>query len=195
MAFNLVQVYRKSFGLFAANGVLFNHESPRRGETFVTRKVTRAVGRIKAGLQKELRLGNLGAQRDWGHARDYVEAMWLMLQYKEPRDWTVATGSAMPVSEWVRLSFKRAGLNMDDHVRQDDRYMRPNELHFLCGGYAETKALLGWEPKTSTYDLLNEMVDHDVRLAMAERAYDAAQIANAPILQPLPANNNASASR
>src|SRR5215218_8693172 len=139
--------YREAYGMFTANGILFNHESPRRGETFVTRKITRAVARIKAGLQDKLYLGNLDARRDWGYAPDYVEAMWLMLQADEPEDYVIATGETHTVREIVEIAFARQGLGADDHVEIDPKYYRPSEVDALLGDASKAKAVLGWEPK------------------------------------------------
>ncbi|WP_034389157.1 GDP-mannose 4,6-dehydratase [Deinococcus sp. YIM 77859] len=161
--------HREAYGLYACNGILFNHESPRRGETFVTRKITRAVGRIKMGLQKKLYLGNLDAKRDWGHARDYVEAMWLMLQQDAPRDYCIATGEAYSVREFAERAFALVGLNYEDYVEIDPRYFRPAEVDYLLGDAAETQQALGWTPRTSFAGLVQEMVEHDLELARQER--------------------------
>ncbi len=161
--------YREAYGMFIANGILFNHESPRRGETFVTRKITRAVGRIKHGLQEKLYLGNLDAKRDWGFAGDYVEAMWRMLQHCEPGDFVVATGEAYSVKEFLELSFGRVGLDWRKYVEVDPRYFRPTEVDFLQGDPTKVKAALGWEPKVSFNELVGMMVDHDLDLAARER--------------------------
>jgi len=136
--------YRESYGLFCVNGILFNHESERRGENFVTRKITQAVSRIKMGLQKELYLGNLEAKRDWGHARDYVEAMWLMLQAESPDDFVVATGESHTVREFLEVAFNLVGLDWRDHLRIDPHYCRPAEVDFLCGDAAKARQRLGW---------------------------------------------------
>jgi len=154
--------YREAYGMFAANGILFNHESPRRGETFVTRKITRAVARIKAGLQSKLYLGNLDAKRDWGYARDYVEAMWLMLQADEPDDFVIATGTSHSVREFLEASFERAGLDWEPHVEIDPRYFRPSEVDDLRGDPAKARERLGWEPKVGFDELVAIMVDADV---------------------------------
>ena len=154
--------YREAYGMFAANGILFNHESPRRGETFVTRKITRAVARIKAGLQSKLYLGNLDAKRDWGYARDYVEAMWLMLQADEPDDFVIATGTSHSVREFLEASFERAGLDWEPHVEIDPRYFRPSEVDYLRGDPAKARERLGWEPKVGFDELVAIMVDADV---------------------------------
>jgi GDPmannose 4,6-dehydratase len=161
--------YREAYGLFLCNGILFNHESPRRGETFVTRKVTRAVGRIAEGLQSELFLGNLDAKRDWGFAGDYVEAMWLMLQMEQPDDYVVATGEAHSVRELVAAAFGRVGLDWEEHVRIDPRYFRPTEVDFLQGDPSKAMRVLGWRPRVSFGELVAMMVDHDVELARQER--------------------------
>lgn len=156
--------YREAHGLFASNGVLFNHESHRRGETFVTRKVTRAVARIKAGLQDKLYLGNLDSRRDWGHAPEYVEAMWLMLQHDEPDDFVVATGESHSVREFCELAFAHAGLDWTGHVEIDPRYYRPSEVDDLRGDAAKARRVLGWEPKTTFEELARIMVDSDIAL-------------------------------
>ena len=154
--------YRESYGLFACNGILFNHESPRRGETFVTRKITRAVAHIKAGLQDKLYLGNLDAKRDWGYAKEYVEAMWCMLQQDEPDDYVIATGETHSVQEFVEEAFSYAGLDWRDYVEIDPRYYRPSEVDLLVGDASKARSLLGWEPKTTFKDLVNLMVDADI---------------------------------
>lgn len=161
--------HRESYDMFACNGILFNHESPRRGETFVTRKITRAVGRIKIGLQEKLYLGNLDAKRDWGHARDYVEAMYLMLQQKTPRDYVIATGEAYSVREFAERAFARVGLDYQQYVEVDPRFFRPAEVDYLLGDAEETRTALGWQPKTSFEQLVQEMVDADLELARQER--------------------------
>ncbi|HJQ21033.1 MAG TPA: GDP-mannose 4,6-dehydratase [Gemmatimonadaceae bacterium] len=160
--------YRESYGMFIANGILFNHESPRRGETFVTRKITRAVGRIKHGLQDKLYLGNLDAKRDWGFAGDYVEAMWRMLQHDEPDDFVVATGEAHSVREFVEAAFSSAGLEWEEHVEIDPRYYRPAEVDYLLGDASKTRATLGWQPTLSFRGLVDLMVAHDLDLAARE---------------------------
>ena len=166
--------YREAYGMYALNGILFNHESPRRGQTFVTRKITRAVGRIKLGLQKKLYLGNLKAKRDWGHARDYVEAMHLMLQQKEPRDWIMATGESHSVEEFAELAFSLAGLDHRDFIEIDPRYFRPAEVDHLEGEPSETIKTLGWKPKTTFNELVKEMLEHDIELARQEKTLRAA---------------------
>jgi GDPmannose 4,6-dehydratase len=154
--------YRESFGMHASNGILFNHESPRRGIEFVTRKITDGVARIKHGLQTELRLGNLDAQRDWGFAGDYVEAMWLMLQQDEPGDYVVATGETHSVQSFCEIAFERAGLDWQRHVVVDERFVRPAEVDLLLGDPAKAKRVLGWEPKVTFRGLVEMMVDADL---------------------------------
>ncbi|MBV6459813.1 MAG: GDP-mannose 4,6-dehydratase [Fimbriimonadaceae bacterium] len=161
--------YREAYGMFAANGILFNHESPRRGETFVTRKITRALGRIACGLQDKVYLGNLDAKRDWGFAGDYVEAMWMMLQHPEPGDFVVATGESYSVREFLTEAFGCAGLDWQQYVEFDPRYLRPAEVDHLEGDPSYTKKALGWEPRTSFRELVKMMVDHDMELARQEK--------------------------
>ena len=161
--------YREAYGLFVTNGILFNHESPRRGETFVTRKITRAVGRIKHKLQDKLYLGNLDAKRDWGFAGDYVEAMWMMLQHAKPDDFVVATGEAYSVRDFLVEAFGLAGLDWQAHVEIDARYFRPTEVDFLQGDATKTRQAIGWKPRTSFKQLVRMMVDHDIDLASRER--------------------------
>ncbi|WP_244346331.1 GDP-mannose 4,6-dehydratase [Thermus thermophilus] len=161
--------YREAYGLFICNGILFNHESPRRGETFVTRKITRAVGRIKMGLQKKLYLGNLEAKRDWGYAGDYVEAMWLMLQQSEPDDYVIATGESHSVREFLEEAFGYVGLDWRRYVEVDPRYFRPTEVDHLQGDATKARAKLGWRPKVSFKELVRMMVDHDLELARQEK--------------------------
>src|SRR5277367_1747772 len=161
--------YRESYGIHASNGILFNHESPRRGETFVTRKITRAVAHIKAGLQDKLYLGNLDARRDWGHAREYVEAMWLMIQQDEPDDYVIATNETHSVREFLNLAFARVGLDWEKHVEIDPRYYRPAEVDLLIGDAAKAKKILGWQPKTTFKELVQIMVDADIKLLKDHR--------------------------
>ncbi len=161
--------YRESYGLHASNGILFNHESPRRGETFVTRKITRAVGRIKHGLQKKLFLGNLDSKRDWGFAGDYVEAMWLMLQQDQPEDYVIATGQTQSVRAFCERAFARVGLDHRDFVETDPRYFRPAEVDLLLGDATRAKKALGWEPKVTFEQLVDMMVDADLELAAREK--------------------------
>src|SRR5215469_5206096 len=156
--------YRESYGLHASNGILFNHESPRRGETFVTRKISRAVARIKKGLDKDLYLGNLEAQRDWGFAPEYVEGMWRMLQRDDPDDYVLATNETHTVREFAEKAFAHVGLNWKDFVQHDKRYERPAEVDLLIGNGAKAKKQLGWEPKVRFDDLVRIMVDADVEL-------------------------------
>ena len=160
--------YRESYGIFACNGILFNHESPRRGETFVTRKVTRAVAHIKAGLQDKLYLGNLNAKRDWGYAKEYVEAMWRMLQQEEPDDYVIATGETHAVQEFVEEAFSYAGLDWHDYVEIDPKYYRPSEVDLLVGDASKAKRVLEWEPKTTFKDLVCLMVDADMTVLKAQ---------------------------
>jgi GDPmannose 4,6-dehydratase len=170
--------YREAYGLFACNGILFNHESPRRGETFVTRKITRAATRIKLGLQDALYLGNLDARRDWGFAGDYVEAMWLMLQQVDPDDYVVATGQSYSVREFLQETFACLDLRWEDYVRFDPRYLRPTEVSVLHGDASKARNLLGWRPKVTMQELCRMMVDSDMRLAERERTLvDAGHLA------------------
>jgi GDPmannose 4,6-dehydratase len=150
--------------MFACNGILFNHESPRRGETFVTRKITRAAARIKAGQQKKLYLGNLDAKRDWGYAKEYVEAMWLMLQQDKPGDYVVATGATHSVRDFLTQAFSHVDLDWHDHVEIDPKYLRPAEVDLLIGDASKAKHELGWEPKTTFKELVHLMVDADVSM-------------------------------
>jgi GDPmannose 4,6-dehydratase len=161
--------YRESYGLHASCGILFNHESPRRGETFVTRKITRAVGRIKTGLQKKVFLGNLDAKRDWGFAGDYVEAMWLMMQQERPDDYVIATGRTISVREFADMAFAHAGLDTKDFVEFDPRYLRPAEVDLLLGDATKARNALSWAPKTSVEDLAKMMVDADLEKAKREK--------------------------
>jgi GDPmannose 4,6-dehydratase len=169
--------YREAYGLFICNGILFNHESPRRGETFVTRKVTRAATRIKEGLQDKLFLGNLDAKRDWGFAGDYVEAMWLMLQQDTPDDYVIATGEAHSVREMVELTFAELGLDWKKYVEIDPRYLRPTEVDFLQGDPSKAQRNLGWKPKVSFKALIQAMIAHDLDLARQERTLKQAGFA------------------
>ena len=161
--------YRESYGLHASCGILFNHESPRRGETFVTRKITRAVGRIKLGLQRKLYLGNLDALRDWGFAGDYVDAMWRMLQQPQGDDFVVATGKMISVRAFCELAFGEVGLDYRDFIEIDPRYFRPAEVEQLLGDATKARTVLGWEPKTTVEELARMMVEHDLELARRER--------------------------
>jgi GDPmannose 4,6-dehydratase len=161
--------YREAYGMFACNGILFNHESPRRGETFVTRKITRAIAHIKAGLQDKLYLGNLNARRDWGYAKEYVEAMWLMLQQDEPDDYVIATGETHSVEEFLTEAFSHVGLDWHNYVEIDPKYMRPAEVDVLIGDASKAKQKLGWEPKVTFKELVHLMVDADVSTVTRNR--------------------------
>jgi GDPmannose 4,6-dehydratase len=161
--------YREAYGLFAANGILFNHESERRGETFLTRKVTRAATRIKLGLQEKLYLGNLDARRDWGHAEDYVEAMWLILQQDEPDDFVIAIGEMLSVREFVERTFRHLDLDWEKYVEVDERYLRPTEVEALQGDASKARTKLGWRPRVKIDELIRRMVEHDLELAYQER--------------------------
>jgi GDPmannose 4,6-dehydratase len=162
-AFSLCRVYREGFGMWIANGILFNHESPRRGETFVTRKISQAAARIKLGIQDKLVLGNLEAQRDWGYAPEYVEAMWRMLQQSEPDEYVVATGESHSVREFAEEAFGYLGLDWQEHVVSDPQYFRPLEVEFLKGDSRKAREKLGWRPSTSFTELVRLMVDSDLR--------------------------------
>ena len=161
--YELTRNYREAYNLFAVSGILFNHESPRRGYEFVTRKITSGVARIAAGQAKELRLGNLDARRDWGHAREYVEAVWLMLQQGHPDDFVVATGETHSVRQFCELAFSTVDLDYRDYVKADERFYRPAEVDLLVGDASKARRILGWEPKTTFRDLVKEMVLEDVR--------------------------------
>ena len=160
--------YRESYNMFACSGILFNHESPLRGIEFVTRKISYAVARIAHGLQKELRLGNLDAERDWGFAGDYVEAMWLMLQAEKPDDYVVATGKKYTVREFAKLAFDRVNIDWEEHVVVDERFYRPADVNTLCGNPAKAKKELGWQPKVSFEQLVHMMVDEDIKRVKLE---------------------------
>jgi GDPmannose 4,6-dehydratase len=162
-AYWMVRNYREAYGLFAVNGILFNHESPRRGETFVTRKITRALARIKLGLQKKLYLGNLEAKRDWGYAPDYVEAMWLMLQQDQPEDFVIATGESHSVREFLEEAFSYLELDWREFVEIDPRYFRPTEVEFLLGDTSKARQRLGWQPRVTFTELVRIMVDADLQ--------------------------------
>jgi GDPmannose 4,6-dehydratase len=165
-AHNLVRNYRHSYGQYACSGILFNHESPRRGETFVTRKITLAAAKIKLGLQKKLYLGNLDAKRDWGFAGDYVEATWLMLQQEQPGDYVISTGEVHSVREFLSCVFKHASLNVADHVEIHDRLFRPHEVPYLLGDSSKAKSVLKWEPKTNFEQLAKMMYEADLHRLM-----------------------------
>ena len=175
-AHHLTVNYREAYGLFAVSGILFNHESGRRGETFVTRKISRAVARIKAGVQDDLWLGNLDSQRDWGWAPDYVRAMWLMLQQDEPDDYVIATGEMHTVREFCELAFSHVGLPWQDHVKFDPRYERPAEVDALLGDAAKARAELGWKPTVTFAELVALMVESDIEQLAAEMTGQAARI-------------------
>jgi GDPmannose 4,6-dehydratase len=172
-SFYITQNYREAYGMFAVNGILFNHESPRRGETFVTRKITRAATRIKLGLQQRLFLGNLEAKRDWGFAGDYVEAMWLMMQANEPDDYVVATGETHSVREFLEKSFSYLDLDYRRYVEHDPRYDRPAEVDLLLGDASKARKVLGWKPKVGFDELVKMMVDADMALAVDEKTLQA----------------------
>ena len=180
-AYHITVNYRESYNLFACNGILFNHESERRGETFVSRKITRAATRIKLGLQKKLYLGNLDARRDWGYAKDYVEAMWLMLQAEEADDYVIATGENHSVREFLDETFGYLDLDWAEFVETDPRYYRPAEVDLLQGDFSKARRVLGWEPKVSFKELVRLMVDHDLELARHEtlRKRDGVEISQA----------------
>jgi GDPmannose 4,6-dehydratase len=168
-AHNLNKLYRDSYNMFCVNGILFNHESPYRGETFVTRKISRAVGRIKLGIQKKLTLGNLDAMRDWGYAGDYVEGMWRMMQHDTPDDWVLATGKAYKVSDFAKIAFESADLNWETYITTSKRYQRPNEVHHLLGDSSKARDVLNWEPKVNFDSLVKLMVEKDIELATQEK--------------------------
>ena len=170
--FELTRNYREAYGMYCASGMLFNHESPRRGFEFVTRKITSTAARIKLGLAEELRLGNLEAQRDWGHARDYVRAMHLMLQQEEADDFVVATGETHTVREFCRLAFGEVGMDYEEYVRVDERYLRPAEVDLLVGDAGKAEAELGWQPEYTFAEMIREMVAADLEAAQAEAQAD-----------------------
>jgi GDPmannose 4,6-dehydratase len=183
--------YREAYNLFITNGILFNHESPRRGETFVTRKITRALGRIKHGLQDKLYLGNLDAKRDWGFAGDYVKAMWMMLQHTEPGEFVVATGESYSVRDFLEVAFSYAGLDWKRHVEVDPKYFRPTEVDYLRGDSTKARQAFGWAPETSFQQLVQMMVDSDLRKAQVETAQNAllnatTRASESPDAQPCP---------
>ena len=162
--FELTRNYREAYNIFACTGILFNHESPRRGFEFVTRKITSSVARIKNGKQKFLYLGNINAKRDWGHAKDYIEAMWLMLQQKKPQDFVIGTGKMHSVKEFAKLAFSIAGLNYKKYIRFNKNLLRPSEVDTLRANYSKAKKILKWRPKTNFKDLVNEMVKEDLKV-------------------------------
>tara|TARA_B100001996_G_scaffold380359_1_gene367655 strand:- start:178 stop:1212 length:1035 start_codon:yes stop_codon:yes gene_type:complete len=164
-AFDITKIYRESYDMFTSNGILFNHESPRRGETFVTRKISKAVGRIHIGIQNKLTLGNLEAYRDWGFAGDYVKAMWKMLQYQHAEDWVIATGKTYSVREFTEEAFKLVGLNHEDYIQTSEKYFRPNEVDYLLGNPKKALDNLDWKPETDFKELVKMMVEHDINEA------------------------------
>ena len=172
-AYHITVNYREAYGLFACNGILFNHESERRGETFVSRKITRAATRIKLGMQKKLYLGNLDARRDWGYAADYVEAMWLMMQAEKPDDYVIATGVTHSVREFLDATFGYLDLDWNQYVEIDPRYYRPAEVDLLQGDPSKARRELGWEPRVSFQEMVKLMVDHDLELAHQEQTHEA----------------------
>ena len=167
-AHEITKIYRDSYGLFAVNGILFNHESPRRGETFVTRKISKAVGRIHHNIQDKITLGNLEAYRDWGFAGDYVEAMWMMLQYEKADDWVVSTGKTYTVRDFAKEAFDYIGLNYEDYVQTSEKYFRPNEVNHLLGDSSKIREQLGWKPKHDFSELVKMMVENDIKEAEKE---------------------------
>ncbi len=167
-AYDITKIYRDSYNMFATNGVLFNHESPRRGETFVTRKISKAVGRIYVGIQNKLTLGNLNASRDWGFAGDYVEAMWKILQHDTPSDWVIATGETYTVQQFVEEAFSLVDLNHEEYIQTSDKYFRPNEVEYLLGDSTKARKELDWKPKVSFSELVKMMVDYDIKEAEKE---------------------------
>jgi GDPmannose 4,6-dehydratase len=175
-AFYITQNYREAYGMFCCNGILFNHESPRRGENFVTRKITRAVGRILAGTQKRVGLGNVEAERDWGYAPDFVEAMWMMLQLDAPDDFVIATGSSHSVRDFLERAFSRVGLDWRDFVETSARQIRPADVEVLLGDSTKARRALGWAPKVAFEGLVDLMVDADVELAKSEAATDRPKV-------------------
>ena len=161
-AHEITKIYRESYDLFGVNGILFNHESPMRGETFVTRKITKAVGRIHVGIQERLTLGNLDASRDWGYAKDYVKGMWQMMQYNSPDDWVLATGISKTVREFAKAAFSSVGLNWEDYIDVSEKYFRPNEVDYLLGDATKAREKLSWEPSVNFEELVEIMVQHDI---------------------------------
>jgi len=168
-SFNISKIYRESYNMFCTNGILFNHESPHRGETFVTRKITRAVGRIHVGIQEKLTLGNLDSERDWGFAGDYVEAMWKIINHSEADDFVISTGESHSVKDFLKIAFGFVNLNYEDHVIVSEKYYRPNEVNYLLGDSSKAKKELNWSPKTSFNDLVTMMIEHDIEVAKSEK--------------------------
>ena len=169
-AHEITKIYRESYDLFGVNGILFNHESPMRGETFVTRKITKAVGRIHVGIQERLTLGNLDASRDWGYAKDYVKGMWQMMQYDLPDDWVLATGISKTVREFAKAAFSSVGLNWEDYIDVSEKYFRPNEVDYLLGDATKAREKLNWEPSVNFEELVEIMVQHDILEAKKDLA-------------------------
>ena len=167
-AFDITKIYRESYDMFTSNGILFNHESPRRGETFVTRKISKAVGRIHIGIQEKLTLGNLDSYRDWGFAGDYVKGMWKMLQYPQPEDWVIATGKTYSVKDFTKEAFDLVGLNHEEYITSSEKYFRPNEVDYLLGNPKKAIDRLDWKPETDFKELVKMMVDHDIKEAKKE---------------------------
>ena len=168
-SYHMTKIYRESYGIFATNGILFNHESPHRGETFVTRKITRAVGRIAVGIQSKITLGNIDASRDWGFAGDYVEAMWKILNHDNPDDWVIATGETHTIKEFLELAFQHVNLNFEDYIEISEKYYRPNEVGYLLGDPKKVIKELGWEPKTNFKELVIMMLENDIEVAKSEK--------------------------
>ena len=164
-AHDITKIYRESYNVFGVNGILFNHESPLRGETFVTRKITKAVGRIAAGIQSKLTLGNLDASRDWGYAKDYIEGMWMMMQHDYPEDWVLATGVTKTVRDFAEEAFTHANLNWEDYVITSEKYFRPNEVDYLLGDSSKAREVLNWKPSVDFKGLVKIMVEHDINEA------------------------------
>ena len=164
-AHDITKIYRESYNVFGVNGILFNHESPLRGETFVTRKISKAVGRIAAGIQSKLTLGNLDSSRDWGYAKDYIEGMWLMMQYDYPEDWVLATGVTKTVREFAEEAFKHVNLNWEDYVITSEKYFRPNEVNYLLGDSSKAREVLKWKPSVDFKGLVKIMVEYDINEA------------------------------
>ena len=169
-AHDITKIYRDSYDIFGVNGILFNHESPLRGETFVTRKISKAVGRIVAGIQEKLTLGNLDASRDWGYAKDYVQGMWLMMQHKNPEDWVLATGVTKTVREFAIEAFNHVNLNWEDFVLTSEKYLRPNEVDYLLGDSSKARKELKWKPSVDFSGLVKIMVEHDIKEAKKDLA-------------------------
>ena len=169
-AHDITKIYRDSYDIFGVNGILFNHESPLRGETFVTRKISKAVGRISMGIQEKLTLGNLNASRDWGYAKDYVEGVWRMMQHESPEDWVLATGVTKTVQDFAKEAFEVVDLNWEDYVITSEKYYRPNEVDYLLGDASKAKKILGWEPSVTFDQLVSIMVDHDINEAKKDVA-------------------------